>query len=176
MSSRLCGGPCEGWGSPTFPRRAVDKWLLLLPLLTPTECIPGAYPLLPSRPHPPAFGGQTPEASWPSSGWKKKQDRRLSRGRWETTDVPASRQKGPTQEGGPLNPAPTLPSLPWHNTVKTKARIPKPWHIRRWTEASGACSQLGASPLGIPGCPAHSERWPASFTAMLETQENAALT
>lgn len=50
VSSHLCGGHCEGGGSPTFPRRAVDKWLLLLPLLTPTKCILGAHLLLPSRP------------------------------------------------------------------------------------------------------------------------------
>lgn len=59
------GGHCEGWGSPTFPRCAVDKWLLLLPLLPPTECILGAHPLLLSRPsslRPSSLRGPNPRS------------------------------------------------------------------------------------------------------------------
>lgn len=43
-----CEGHCEGWGSPIFPRCAVDKWLALLPLLTPPH--PNAH--LGSHPAP----------------------------------------------------------------------------------------------------------------------------
>lgn len=73
--------------------------------------------------------------------------------------------KGPTQEGGPLNPAPRPSLLPRpHYTVETKARtlIPKLWHIRR-PRALGTNSWArtqGLSPWD-PGCPAHSEDGPA---------------
>lgn len=91
--------------------------------------------------------------------------------------VLASRQKGPTQEGGLLNPAQHCPCLPGpDSTVQTKARIPKPgisagpthWQL---AEASAACSQLGASPLGIPGCPAHSASKMANFICQARNPE-----
>lgn len=90
----------------------------------------------------------------------------------ETTDVPASRQMAPTQEGGPLNFPPMLPLLPGPNTTQSRPRMdskalaysqaPHTWHLQPSRGLWGAHSQPGpdpgATPLGIPGCPTHPEK------------------
>lgn len=179
-------GVTEGWGSPTFPRCVVDKRPPLLPLLTHRGSHPAPLPIT----HSFSLRGQTPEAPRPSSSWKKIRTRNPHEadGKPQMSLLPGKR--APHRREGPrilpqcchcfLSPALHRQDQGSNSKALAHSQAPGSAHQQPdgglWGVQS-AGPEPGASPLGIPACPAPALGSPqATSSVRLETQENAAPT